>query len=89
MWWGSRNRLAAFGEVGRADLHKFLPGRTASTGFGRRRTIVIDPDPLDPDRFRRDPVGNLPVRQLRNKYADIFQKLLDRAKVELLTTELQ
>ncbi len=86
---GIENRLAALGEVD-ADLRKFLPGRTASTGFGRRRTIVIDPDPLDPRLdFVVTQSGIYRYAELRNKYADIFQKLLDRAKVELLTTELQ
>ena len=86
---GIEKRLAALGEVD-ADLRKFLPGRTASSGTGLRRTIIIDPDPIDP---RADVVitqaGISRYADLRDQYVELFQKLVERAKIELLTTELQ
>ena len=86
---GIETRLAAIGEVD-ADLRLYLPGKTASSGFGRRRTIIIDPDPLDP---RQDFVithsGIYRYADLRDQYVDIFSKLIERAKVVLLTTDAQ
>ncbi|WP_157579419.1 hypothetical protein [Singulisphaera acidiphila] len=86
---GIESRLAALGEVD-ADLRLFIPGRTASTGFGRRRTIIIDPDPLDPSQdFVFCLSGIYRYTDLRDQYVDLFSKLVERAKIELLTTEIQ
>ncbi len=86
---GIEKRLAALGEVD-ADLRKFLPGRTASSGSGLRRTMIIDPDPIDPrDDFVVTQSGIYRYSDLRDQYVDLFTKLVERSKIELLTTEQQ
>ncbi|WP_165252178.1 hypothetical protein [Paludisphaera soli] len=86
---GIENRLTSLGEVD-ADLRPFIPGRTASTGFGLRRTIIVDPDPLDP-RFDYilSQAGMSRYEDLRDQYVELFTKLIQRAKIELITTQLQ
>lgn len=86
---GIENRLAALGEVD-ADLRAYMPGRTASTGFGRRRTIIIDPDPLDPAQdFVFCLSGIYRYTEIRDQCVDLFSKLVERAKIEVLKTDAQ
>ncbi|MFO0910464.1 MAG: hypothetical protein U0794_19320 [Isosphaeraceae bacterium] len=86
---GIEKRLEAAGEVD-ADLRRYMPGRTASSGFGLRRTIVVDPDPIDPrDDFVVTQTGIYRASDLRDRYTEVFQRLVARAQIELLTTNLQ
>ncbi len=86
---GAESRLAALGEID-ADLRTYIPGRTASTGFGRRRTILIYPEPLDP---RKDYVvtqsGIYRYGDLLEQYIGLFTKLVERAQIDLYSTSFQ
>ncbi|OJW12322.1 MAG: hypothetical protein BGO49_20920 [Planctomycetales bacterium 71-10] len=86
---GTESRLEALNSID-TGLNRYLPGRTASTGFGRRRTVIVDPDPLDPRYdFIFTQAGMFRYSDVRDQYVELFSKLIQRAQVQVFVTEAQ
>lgn len=86
---GTESRLEALNAID-ISLSRYLPGRTASTGFGRRRTVIVDPDPLDPRYdFIFTQAGMFRYSDVRDQYVELFSKLIQRAQVQVFVTESQ
>lgn len=86
---GAESRLEALDAIDNG-LSRYLPGRTASTGFGRRRTVIVDPDPLDPRYdFIFTQAGMFRYSDVRDQYVELFSKLIQRAQVQVFVTEVQ
>lgn len=62
-----------------------LPGKTFS-GFGRRKTLIAAPAPLDPrnDTVRIDAGGGMPYDRIRRLAVSQLTRLIDRERVEVV-----
>ena len=79
--------------IRRSELKEFqsrlakigLPGQT-SQGFGKRRTYIVAPMPLDSkyDQMRIDAGDNLPYRDIRDLAVSQIKRLIRRERVEVL-----
>ncbi|WZO96240.1 choice-of-anchor X domain-containing protein [Isosphaeraceae bacterium EP7] len=78
---GTPDRLKVLRELDEELRSNALPGRTSSR-FGRRRTLIIAPDPIDP-KYDYIPTkdGIHHYDELRDDCIDEFNRLIDRAKV--------
>ena len=83
---GIRNRRVTYREVLAKLSTAALPG-TPFTGFGRRRTLVLAPNPLDPDLdyISIDAGDHIPYGEIRRDLVSHFIQLIDRERIILGT----
>ncbi len=81
---GTESRIAEFRRL-ESQSDKFSLPHPNYPRFGRRRTMILAPDPSDP-RTQYVPIrsGFQPYSEIRDRYIDQFTRLVERTKIELI-----
>ena len=82
---GTESRIAEFRRL-ETEADKFSLPRSTYPRFGRRRTMILAPDPSPHSTAQFVPVrsGFQPYAEIRDRYIEQFTRLVERTKIELV-----